>query len=107
MSIGFLKLFFPGKTLNLKIEKYSKILNKQNGDYSYFFPDTLYHDHIKKYDKKLLEILEDDRFEGTKTKVPKYYDLLLTKIYNDWRKPVDRSDGDIYKKIYVKRDLTK
>lgn len=94
--------FIPNGTLHNKIDKLSQSLYA-GGDYNYFFPDTLYHVDIKQYDKTFFETLKIVPFENTKFFAPTNSDELLTKIYGDWKKPSDRSDGKIYNKKFLKR----
>lgn len=98
----FVLLFISNFRLHKKIEKLASSLYI-NGDYNYFFPDTLYHVDIKQYDKSYFETLNVIPFENAKFNAPNNADKLLTKIYGDWKKPSDRSGGKIFSKKFLKR----
>jgi len=102
---NFLKIIYPQKKLHKKIEYYCRKLYLNDDNYEYFFPDTMYHVPIITYEKRLLKPLRKASFEGVVTKVPLYSDELLTKIYHNWRIPLDESGGQVYKKPFVKRTV--
>lgn len=95
-------VFVSNQSLHKKIEKMCDLLYS-DGEYNYFFPDTMHGKSMKQYDSHFFDQLEDTVFEGINCKIPSDTSALLTRMYGDWSVRKDRSNGEVYNEQFIKR----
>lgn len=94
---------FSSRTLHKRIDSLVEQLYCGKGSYEIAFPDTFHNSKIVFFKKNAFDRLELIDFEKIACLAPTQYDYILTKSYGDWKKPRDRSSGEIFKKCYLIR----
>lgn len=97
---------YSTKRLHKRLEKLCKALYNGSGDYQYCFPETLHNQKswLKTYNKQCFEQLEYISFEKLNISIPSLSDEILNINYGDWKTPVDRTSGKVFKELFIHRN---
>lgn len=96
-----LLLCVPSVQLNQRMDKIVNSLYSNRGDdYMLFSPNALW---FRLFDKHLFDEIIALKFGSEKVCSIANYDYFLTNVYGEWKKPCDRSNGDVYESKYLFR----